>query len=215
MWYVFLQRVKCISFYNYLGKKSVESKPASAKLGPQSSFIYLGRRMCRCVDLICLLCACAQRCTCTLTKPAYWIYRLDPDWKPEDNRTLPASLPRRSVSCCFTRDNGAYLLTSRCSHGNTSKELEDWQKRERQREEKQAWDTLLLYCCTLDFLSVTALSHVSFPSCRKWTPKRSTARIGAVAIHCTQRKSLHLNIFVRLRACLYIFQGFVGIHCPT
>lgn len=133
--------------------------------------------MCRCVDLICLLCACAQHCTCTLTKPAYWIYRSFPDWKPEDNRTLPASLPHRSVvvaSPVATAPTCSRLVVLMETHQRSWKI--DRSERDSRRKNKPG---ILCYCTAAllisSLLPFSALSHVSFPSCRKWRPKWSTA----------------------------------------
>lgn len=153
---------------------------------------------------------------CTLTKPLYWICLLFPGWKPKDNRHLRLRFLTLQCSCCYTRGNGTYLLTSRCSHGNTSKELKDWQKPERRREEKQAWDTLLLYRCTLDCLSVAFLGSVTrlFPLLSEAKTKVEHSMKTLLKSTAPWLVSLRLNTFVGFRVCLYIFQGFVGVHCP-
>lgn len=82
------------------------------------------------------------------------------------------------LGCSYTRGNNTYLL---CLTVLMETHQRSWKTdRSRERGGKQAWDTLLLYCCTLYCPRCFsrrwqwALSHISSPFCWRWRPKWNT-----------------------------------------
>lgn len=77
--------------------------------------------------------------------------------------------------CSYTRGNNTYLL---CLTVLMETHQRSWKiDRNRERGGKQAWDALLLYCCTLYCPCCFsrrwqwALTHISFLLCWRWRPK--------------------------------------------